>query len=430
KFCTLVKFYLSILIHLPLLVFIAFWIRKSYKDSPLLAHFYPALGLKCCAGVLLGLLYLFHYNRLGDTFTMYDLSVIITDLFWSQPEAFKKFIFYSEWPADDLRLAGLDGQPRVVFFIKLLSCLNIFTLNNYWVNTLYFSVFSFFASYALADTILKKFTITTSSVAIAFFYFPSVVFWSAGLLKEPLAIACMFFLISLTLNLITEKRITWLSIIGWLLLAYIIFKIKFYYFAVLVPVLIAYVVVHLLKEKYTISVAFQILLFFLVLIIGGGTVSTLHPLLNLDVVAASIYNNYVTTIANSLGKNYFEFQGLEPTLKSMILHFPEALITGLFRPSVLDAHNWLGWMAALENVLIAILVGVAIVKVSINKTVQYPLTVIAVVTYVIVLAALLALASPNFGTLVRYKVSFLPFLLLLILQGSYWGKLFLKKPES
>ncbi len=43
------------------------------------------------------------------------------------------------------------------------------------------------------------------------------------------------------------------------------------------------------------------------------------------------------------------------------------------------------------------------------------LPLLALLLYTVLLATLLALSSPNFGTLLRYKVGFLPFLAYLLL---------------
>jgi hypothetical protein len=42
-----------------------------------------------------------------------------------------------------------------------------------------------------------------------------------------------------------------------------------------------------------------------------------------------------------------------------------------------------------------------------------------VITYSVLLCIFLALSTPNFGTLIRYRVGFLPFLLVLICRQSF-----------
>jgi hypothetical protein len=53
---------------------------------------------------------------------------------------------------------------------------------------------------------------------------------------------------------------------------------------------------------------------------------------------------------------------------------------------------------------------------------RYVLLITAVVLYTILLAALLALSSPNFGALSRYKVAFVPFFVYLLLWAAQPAK--------
>jgi hypothetical protein len=49
--------------------------------------------------------------------------------------------------------------------------------------------------------------------------------------------------------------------------------------------------------------------------------------------------------------------------------------------------------------------------------------------YVLILAGLLTLSTPNFGTLVRYKVSFIPvFMFLILYKNTWWNKLTAQLP--
>jgi hypothetical protein len=52
----------------------------------------------------------------------------------------------------------------------------------------------------------------------------------------------------------------------------------------------------------------------------------------------------------------------------------------------------------------------------------YVLLITAVVLYIVLLAALLALSSPNFGALSRYKVAFVPFFVYLLLWAAQPAK--------
>ena len=56
------------LLHVPLVALLAYGLYRKYRGSPLRRYFFPALAMKLAAGVVLGLLYTYHYTYGGDTF--------------------------------------------------------------------------------------------------------------------------------------------------------------------------------------------------------------------------------------------------------------------------------------------------------------------------------------------------------------------------
>lgn len=417
------KLYLSFLIHLPLLTMLLFYNYRQQKHSPLAIHFFPSALIKLVAGVALGGIYLFYYRIAGDTFDMHKASVALTDILFSDFQQYLDVFFTGNYTEQTKNAIGYWDQPRVMFFVKILSLINIFTFSVYWVNALYLSLFSFAGAWVLANTLVRYYSVSKISVTVAFLYFPSMVFWSSGLLKETIAIGAMTFFIAISIKALKQQHIRWYQILYLLLLAFIIFKIKFYYLAVLVPVVVAYAASYTIAWRWSIPAWHQVLLFLCVFILLSLLFTTVHPLLSLDSLAHSLYENYLATLKYSHGKNTFELEGLQPNFKSILVHVPEALLTGLFRPSFFDVGNILGFMAALENMLLALLAAVALFSLSIRSKPAYLLEIFVLIIYIVVLSVLLAIASPNFGTLLRYKVSYSPFFLLLLLQSRGFEKI-------
>src|SRR5690606_12783441 len=71
---------------------------------------------------------------------------------------------------------------------------------------------------------------------VAFLFFPSIVFWTSGLIKESLAMACLFFLTAVLLKLYESMRLSWWQ---WLLIPFslwMLWNLKYYYLAVFLPI--------------------------------------------------------------------------------------------------------------------------------------------------------------------------------------------------
>ena len=124
------------------------------------------------------------------------------------------------------------------------------------------------------------------------------------------------------------------------------------------------------------------------------------------------------TLTNS--NNAIHYRDLSPSLNSVLLNVPQALVSGIFRPFVWEAHNVTSMAAGVENLILLILTLMAIP--SMPKLFSSPnrILVLAILTYILILATFLALSTPNLGTLSRYKVGFLPFLVYLLISQNQW----------
>ncbi|MFN5072360.1 MAG: hypothetical protein ACK5EY_09360, partial [Cyclobacteriaceae bacterium] len=78
-----------------------------------------------------------------------------------------------------------------------------------------------------------------------------------------------------------------------------------------------------------------------------------------------------------------------------------------------ESFNFLSFFFSLENGVVLLLTLWSLFRWG--KTRQVNSWMIAVLLYTVVLALLLALSTPNFGSLARYKTGFMPFFVYLIL---------------
>ncbi|MFN6946325.1 MAG: hypothetical protein ACK4ND_15355, partial [Cytophagaceae bacterium] len=256
------------------------------------------------------------------------------------------------------------------------------------------------------------------AVAIALFFIPGVVFWTSGIQKETLVIGALSIAIAITLNIghkVQKPGIINLGLI--IFLCYTSLMIKFYFVAVLFPALFAYILALKISGHSELNLKNSgIYLLSFVLLLYLATFS--NPYLTLDGIAHSIYNNYLATLESSAYRNVFIFEGLRPDLASMLRHAPEALIIGLFRPFFTDVQWGLPAIAAIEYFFISILAIGKIAQVFISKIKSAKLILLPAITYIVITAVLVSIASPNWGTLYRYKAGFIPFFLILILHDN------------
>lgn len=377
---------------------------KFSLQMPLKKIFFPALFVKVFAGVGVGLVYRFYYHEEGDTFFLFNLAAWLADLAKSDFSTYADILFFNKFNTETKTFFFVWNQPRALFFVKILSFINILTSNNYWISSAYLSLFSFTGFWLLANFLVSDFQVKPAVSAFAFLFFPSVVFWTSGVLKESLMSGCLGVLVYLFL-----KRIHFKTLIPIVFCCMILWTLKYYIAVILFSVLSAYKVSVLIFPSRRVG---QIFSFIAILCTGSFILSFLHPNLMLDYFPQALYLNY-NEIQKS-GAN-FMIEGFNPTWISILQNAPQMLIAGLFRPFLWECNYDFQLFAGLENLLLLILAITTFLFILIVKT-KIPFTAVSMIVFVGTLAVLIAFAAPNFGSMERYRTAYMPFFILLIAQ--------------
>lgn len=388
-----------------LLIFCYLLIRRAKFDPVLML----ALVFKILSGICLGLIYKFHYHG-GDTFQYFKEAGTIANYFTDHPGSFIKIYFDTNMVPELLELIIYNAQPRALLFSKIVSVIYLFTGGNYWISSVFFSLISFMGIYFLVNELTLKYNNIKWAIIISFYFLPSFVFWSSGLLKESIAIASLFSAVAIVLRFIRTKYYNGvLPWIGLVLSIWLLWEIKYYYAAVAVPLLAILLLYDNTKAFGKWNLVVMGIVFFALIIL----ITNLHYNLNPTRVLAILFENYQDGISSGAGGaiEYYFFDG---SLYGFLLNFPVALFGGLFRPMIYEANNLFQVISAIENtaVLLFLLLGLRRIKVQI--IINNPVVIILLV-YIISLATMMAFSSPNFGTLARYKVGYWPFFGLLVL---------------
>ncbi|UZR94548.1 hypothetical protein [Chondrinema litorale] len=387
----------------------------------------PALLLKVVAAISLGLIYKYYYG-VGDTFSLFDDGKLLAKLAIDQPDTYLQVLWQTVKGrrVDDLIILA-NANPRAVAMSVFNSVLCLLSGNNYWLSAFYAAILNFLALTTLVYTLEKIFKLSKQSLLIAFFFYPSVLLWTSGLLKENVLLACLSIVSAIILRLLYpeffKKRIVVISLLYWLILAFsllIIYRLKYYYLAVYLPVVIAYSVVVIFKKKQSNTVfRSQKILFIGVFLFTILLATSIHPNLNLDkVVAALVLNHDIMVEETSKPENLIQYNNLKASFSSVLKNTPKAFWEGLARPYLWEQGNWLKKISGLENLLFLLLLFGALFKWGQSgfKT-KYSIEVLAVCAFSLVLLLMLALSAPNLGNLVRYKTGFIPFLILLLVSA-------------
>lgn len=441
-------------IHYLVITFVIIWWKHTYRQAPLRAWVVPGICLKMLAGIAVGLFFQRYYGYGGDSWNIHHSATELSQIAIQDLQAYTRLLFFNDYyHIPHLSYPNMWEQPRYLFVVKLISVLNLFTGGSYWLTSFYLSLFSFWGLWQLANTLSTLFPATRWAAVVAFLLFPSVVFWSSGVQKESLALGIIGIMVNrFLLAYLPAQKLSyafWLkSMVIWLVGVAWLWQLKFYYMGGLVPAIASVTLANWALKKWWSSakVSWQLLiglLLFIVFLTSLLFVASLsHPKLHLTEFMQVLVLNHNASFNFSspddvvhytrVGGGYFN---ITSTLDSLLYNTPLAFVSGLLRPFIWEVNSKVKLLAGLENFWIMLMLLHTTIYVFgskarayLRQNTQVFLLLMGGLTYISLLAILLALASPNFGSLSRYKVGFLPFMAYLLhiplsqYFNTWWSK--------
>lgn len=398
-------------VNIIFLVILSFAFFKFIPTN--LKNFYwPGLLVKYSCGILYGLLYLHYYDG-GDTFSYFNQGVLVADIGRNDFEVYLRFLFLNENEETYNLAYNSIYHSRSFWVTKAVSPFLILTADNYWITACYFSLLAYLGIFYLASTLIKIYPARRFDVLICFFLFPSFVFWSSGFTKESLAIGSLFYLIGFSIKICSKIKVIRMEIILLPIFLYIEWRLRVFYLAVFLLTIGIYLLSNMLSSRFKLNTLQKWTVVMGSVFIFIMAISQIDYALNFsnffEVLTYAYYDDY-----NQNPSNAIQYYNLEPNIFSLIINAPYALLSGLFRPFIFDAQTWPMVLVGIENLILLILFVFNIKSFRKNYSgLEWTLWV-----YTFLLALFLALSSPNFGTLTRYKVAFLPIFLFLVLKEN------------
>ena len=397
--------FLFLIIALGSFIYLLFKVYQK-SEGGLRPYFHYGLTYKLMAGVLFGSVYIYGYRE-GDTLLFFNEASRLFEIFYYDPFKYLKVI-------SDSSIVGIPDR-RTAFFINFISIINLFSFNNYWVLTAYLSVISFISLWLLIQRIVRSYRVHPLAALVGFIFFPSLTFWTSGLIKETVSISAMSLIILQVIPLLKGKKVTFTGSVVGISALLVLTQLKYYHAAaliiVLVPLVFWKILMGWIKDTRLRWVSFASVVLITIL-----TTSTLHYNLDTSRVSKIIVENNKATADISDPEKIIRYYDLEPTLGSLLINVPIALFNGLFKPLPWDSWNWMSFLGSMENLMLLMLVAHSLYYKG-GQLINQKEEVYALIIYIVIMTIALALSTPNYGTLSRYKVAFLPFLLLMVFNN-------------
>jgi len=411
-----------ILMNIVILVSLAVLFSKlAAGEHPRL--FWFALLFKVTMALALGLVYRYYYSA-NDTWLFFEDAVKLADFARNDFKLYFEFL----WSSDSTHSIWSElsnTQERSLFLVKMISIFSLISGNNYWISAIYFALISFAAAWYLFRIVTQHFPKSRNSAALAFLFFPSVVFWGSGLVKETLALAGIYFIATLFVKLIHQypsdgdvrplQAVRRIKLWEWItasLAFYLAWNLKYYWTALFMAVVTTSLINLFLRNRFVFLNRYKMSLWVGIFLILISTVSLMHPNFYLSRFLDVLVTNHNDFVKISKPEGLIHYYKLTADWLSVCVNAPWALISGLFRPFAWEAAGVTAVLASIENLFLLALVVSSLFRkrtTPANQSLYY-----SALVYIVLLCIFLALSTPNLGTLSRYRIGFTPFLVFLI----------------
>jgi hypothetical protein len=396
-------FFNVILICVILYVFYTKYIPKDQFNL-----FIVSLAFKLIATLVLAYIFLYHFKYITDPQVFQLESAKLINKCIEEPKLIWG-LFFENKPTDGI---NYTNQNRSFYFIKIITLLNPFTGNNYWINSLWLSLFCFLSVWYLLQKMVTHIVSFYLPTAFALLFVPTTVFWTSGLIKETICFGILCFLIANYIVFLSGK-IKPRSIIISIIASYVLYAIKFYYLGAFLLVAFSVYASKLVSgylpwKNYVLKSAIFILTLVITSLIANALTIKIYTVGIPDLI---YYNHVMFLETNTVN---FNFEGLvEYDYVSFLPYLHKALLHGLFMPLPNYADSFFEWVEAIVNfstLVLCFISGFLVLKNRTDYSKKERQILAFVLVYVLICALAIGFSTPNWGSLARYKVMYIPFL--------------------
>ena len=398
-----------------------------FKNSGIKVRFlWACFLLKFLVSFLMYYVYTYYYpNRIdADIFKFFDDSEIIYNSFFNSISDFKNLIFetnidthyyvenylqhMNNW--ERLYDNGVYNDNRLL--IKINAFFRFISFHQFHVHSLFFCFLSLTGLVAFCR-VLKKFIPNNSILILLLFFLPSLLFWTSGILKESLHVFALgLFIFSIT-NILNHKT-SGSSIVILISSLLLILYIKPFIFLAIAPPLIGYGLANYIKLKKW-KIYLSILLFFALFLFFS---TSIVPSINLLEILKQKQTNFILFSEFQEAGSQFHLTRMDNSIIGFLSVVPEGVLNCFIRPLPWEINGFIEIPIVIENSLIILFVFILIwlvLKKHIVVKEDHKNFIWFSVVYILILYSIIGVTTPVSGSLVRYKVSALPFLIFVLL---------------
>lgn len=426
----------------PLCLLLLFFIvrnRANRQKDPFVRKIYYRFFYFKIACVLAFTFYTEFIFRGGDTSLYYQsiknlrralddgavglLDIIRTDRL-TMNDPLTPYFYYDNYE-HDFTYGYMTGASN--FFVPRLGLIpSYFFGNNYLCINFIFGFFALGGALRLFKFFYHYYPGLKVEFAFAILFMPSVGFWSAGLLKDPVCFGAIGFIFFSILNIFIKKEKIFPSVLLLVASVYLVFNIKVY---ILLPLLLAFIlwIFYDTGKKIQDRTLRNIFILGAILVAVGVSFISIQYITQSDSAASYSLDNLQSRAESQkntiLGLNNIGQTGSKSNFKintsNIALLIPNSLAATFLRPFPWDIKTPVMAVSFLESFLVTIFIFTFFFKRGFLRFFSIPFSnsiMLLCFTFSISFGLFVGASTSNFGALSRYKIPCIPlFMIFLIL---------------
>lgn len=414
--------------------------RKNYTDPVL--KYYHKQGFWIKVFAVIGFTFFNTMLSMGDSFLLFFTEgtnichMIMKD--FSQV----KWLYLPSSEYDQTLLKNpanmgyLKGENNYMI-VRITAILSFVSFQKYLILNLFFSMLSFSGVWRLYRFFYEQYPHLHKQLAIAILYLPTFVFWSSGILKDPICTGAIGWITYALYEALYKKKDILKNAIIIFIAGYLLYVIKVYILISYVPFFLLFLVlknVNMIKSR-VMRVTLVLGLIFLAITMFTTVMEQLAGTLvtyggndvtkNISVYQKAYAEQEDVGSKFSLGVEY------DGSVSSLIRIAPAAIIATLYRPFLWESKKISTFLSSIESMVIMFFTLSVFFKArprGVIKPILKDPTIMYCILFALLFALFVGATTANFGTLVRYKIPCIPFYIIAIFLIQDWNKRYKNSP--
>ncbi len=382
---------------------------KNYRRFVTLLLF----NVKFLVGIFIWFVYTFYYKDVqnNDVHKFYQDALTLHEIRAQNPKVFGDIMMFGNSFLDKTDQIGklknwnrnFDEAPinenRTI--IRLNVLLLFVSFKTYFVHILFFCFFSLVGWVLLTNAILGFADKKNAILALPVLFLPSVLFWTSGVMKEPVLVLGLGLLVSGVLYFKFNARAILKVVLG----SIVVLFSKFFVLACLLPALVAFALFP--KKTNAVFVLAKYTVVSLVLLVLAFNVHNLVPRINLQQMLVNKQTHSVKEAEYFKAGSRIAIPELKNDAATIVKVAMVGIRNTLLRPYLTESKNVMMLMSAVENLLVITFLIMFIVSTNWRNPHNLNLFLFLLV-FALAYFALVGMCTPVLGNLVRYRTPLLP----------------------